>query len=311
MNFALASIKHKDETIAALRIGDRFWLLSSCGAELGIVGLSTDLAQVFESWTDLKDDVWRIYRAIESGAIPQQFSLPEAGTELSIPLKRPRKVFCVGANYADHLAEMGGKLEKIEGKAPFFFMKPSTSLTGPGKSVYLPSGCNNFDWEVEVVIVFGRGGRRISMESALNHVAGYTLGVDFTARDQFFAPHLPFKFDFILGKCQDRTTPIGPVIVPIEFSNIEDVRFSLSVNGVKKQESSTSKMIYSLAEQISGISNAVEIEAGDILFTGSPAGVGAPKGESLKAGDRVVVESDLTGSMEVIIQPPHTQAWAP
>jgi 2-keto-4-pentenoate hydratase/2-oxohepta-3-ene-1,7-dioic acid hydratase in catechol pathway len=311
MNFTLASIKHNHKHLAAVRVKDRFWPLLPACKMLGVEGLPSSLAEVFENWTGLNGDIRRIGAAIESGEISDEISLKETETELSIPLEYPRKVFCVGANYADHLAEMGATMEKVAGRSPFFFMKPpTTNLAGPGKTVFLPPGCKIFDWEVEVVIVFGRGGRHISLESALDHVAGYTLGIDFTARDQFFAPHLPFKFDFILGKCQDRTTPIGPVIVPKEFVNIEDIHFTLSVNGIKKQDSSTSKMIYSLAEQISGISKAVRIEAGDILFTGSPAGIGAPKGESLRAGDRVVVQSDLTGPMEVIIQPPQNEAGA-
>jgi 2-keto-4-pentenoate hydratase/2-oxohepta-3-ene-1,7-dioic acid hydratase in catechol pathway len=215
------------------------------------------------------------------------------------------EVFSVGTNYADHLAEMGGGMEKVAGRAPFFYMKPrSTALTGPGQTVHIPPGCSNFDWEVEVVVVFGQGGRNIPLESALDCVAGYTLGIDFTSRDQFEAPHIPFKFDMVLGKCQDRTAPVGPAIVPKEFVDGENLNFRLSVNGIPKQDASTANMIYSLAEQISGISKAVRIEAGDILFTGSPAGVGAPRGERLKIGDKVVVEADVIGRMEVVIQPP-------
>lgn len=307
MSFSLASIEKNGETVAAIQTQGRLWPLAAAAAELKIEGISQTLIDIFKNWTQQADLVKQVGQAIESGAVSSSLSMSASDAEFKIPLQYPPKVYCIGANYADHLAEMNVEIPKRE--APFFYMKPaSTALAGPGKTVYLPPGCEDFDWEVEVVMVFGRGGRNIPKESALDYVAGYTLGVDFTARDQFLAPHLPFKFDFALGKCQDRTAPIGPVIVPKEFVNIEDLRFSLSVNGVKKQESSTRHMIYSLAEQIAGVSKVIQIEPGDILFSGSPAGVGAPRGERLKAGDSVVVESDLTGAMEVIIQAPQTTA---
>lgn len=304
MEFTLASIRQNDENVATIRIEGRLWPISLAALHLGMDAVPSSLVEIFKDWSRFDDDLQRIAEAIGAGRVPGLFV--EAGlAEVSIPLEYPRKVFCTGANYADHLAEMGATLEKVEGRAPFFFMKPPTTcLTGPGKTVHIPAGCRDFDWEIEVVIVFGRGGRNIPLDAAMDHVAGYTLGIDFTARDQFVAPHLPFKFDFALGKCQDRTCPIGPVIVPKQFVDLANLRFSLSVNGVVKQSGCTSNMIYSLSEQIAGISQAVEIEAGDILFTGSPAGIGAVTGEFLSIGDRVVVESALTGPMEVIIQPP-------
>lgn len=305
MSFSLASIQHNGKVVAALRTNDRFWPLKAVANELGIVGLPDSLIDIFTNWMQTRSPITKIYEAISKDALPLNLSLVQDKAQLAIPLGYPRKVFCTGANYADHLAEMGVHMEKVEGRAPFFYMKPaSTALTGPGKTVHIPSGCTDFDWEVEVVIVFGRSGRNIPAESALDYIAGYTLGIDFSARDLFDAPHLPFKYDFTLGKCQDRTTPIGPVIVPKEFVDLENIDFTLAVNGITKQASSTSHMIYSLAEQIAGISKAVQIEAGDILFTGSPAGVGASRGESLNIGDSVVVESLPTGPMEIIIQAP-------
>ncbi|MBC7204664.1 MAG: fumarylacetoacetate hydrolase family protein, partial [Pusillimonas sp.] len=165
---------------------------------------------------------------------------------------------------------------------------------------YIPTGCANFDWEAEMVVVFGRGGRNIPKDKALDCVAGYMLGVDFTARDQMAAPP-PFVFDFTLGKCQDRTAPVGPYVVPKEFVDGADIHFSLSVNGVQKQSTTTAKMIYSLQEQISGISKRVQIEPGDIMFTGSPAGVGAAHNESAHAGDLIVLSSPQLGELRVTL----------
>lgn len=308
MSFALASIQVNGKVIAALRTNGRFWPLTTLASKLGIAGLPDSLIEIFKHWTQTRVLITQIADTIKKDVLSIELSWAQDEVQLAIPLEYPRKVFCTGANYADHLAEMGVSMEKIESQGPFFYMKPaSTALAGPGRTVHIPPGCSDFDWEIEVVMVFGRGGRNIPIESALDHIAGYTLGIDFSARDLFDAPHLPFKYDFTLGKCQDRTAPIGPVIVPKEFVDLENIGFSLSVNGVKKQASSTSQMIYSLAEQIAGISKAVQIEAGDILFTGSPAGVGASRGESLSIGDSVVVESVLTGPMEIIIQAPLTE----
>ena len=177
-------------------------------------------------------------------------------------------------------------IKKVRGVPPFFFLKPpSTVLSGPGPTVFMPRDCKNLDWEAEMVVVFGKGGKDITPERALEHVAGYTLGIDFTARDLFSAPDSFFKFNFVLGKCQDTLSPVGPAIVPAAFADGEDLHFSLSVNGVKKQSTSTRNMIYSLAEQIAGVSRGVRIEAGDLMFTGSPAGVGLPRGEKLAPGE--------------------------
>ena len=225
--------------------------------------------------------------------------------KLLTPLRYPKKLFCVGANYADHLREMnaGHLATKVPGAPPFFFMKPpSTTLVGPGGTVRIPKGCENFDWEVEFVVVFGKGGRDIAQTSALRHIAGYSVGIDFTARDLFFRQERFFQFDFMLGKAQDTMSPVGPTIVPRQFLDGTRANFALSVNGLKKQTGNTADMIYSLPEQIAGVSRAVTIEPGDMMFTGSPAGVGLPRGEKLKPGDTVRIEADLIGSMEVVIR---------
>jgi 2-keto-4-pentenoate hydratase/2-oxohepta-3-ene-1,7-dioic acid hydratase in catechol pathway len=213
---------------------------------------------------------------------------------------RPRKTFCVGANYADHLAEMGDPAERQPGRAAFFFLKPATTaLCGPGETVRIPRECTFFDWEVEVVAVFGTGGTDVSQRQAMSLVAGYTLGIDFTARDQFLDPGLLFKFNFSLGKCQDNTAPIGPWIVPSAYLDGNDIDFSLDVNGTRKQSSNTRHMLYGLDEQIAEISRRIRIEPGDILFTGTPAGVGFPRGENVKDGDQFTARATGIGELMV------------
>jgi len=305
MTFSLASLDYQGQIHAALKQDDNFWLLAGA-EELGLT-IPASLIEVVKDWDNTFPVLKAIASAAAEGRLAKKYAIHETEACLALPLQYPRKVFCTGANYADHLEEMGVVIEKDHENGPFFYLKPaSSSLVGPGDSVHIPSGCNYFDWEAEMVVVFGRSGRDISVERALDYVAAYTLGVDFTARDQMETTG-PFKFDFTLGKCQDRTAPIGPVLVPKEFIDGENIFFQLDVNGERKQSTSTANMTYSLAEQIAGISKRVLIEAGDILFTGSPAGVGFARGERLKIGDKVAVAAESIGVLEVVIQPPLSQ----
>ena len=303
--FVLATLLVSGRRVAAIRIAGRYWPVVAAARAASIAGLEGDLESYFAGWRAAFPRLKRLAAAIEAGKVHGRLAVPETKARLDTPL-RPPKIICVGANYADHLAEMkASSIKKVRGVPPFFFLKPpSTVLSGPGPTVFMPRDCKNLDWEAEMVVVFGKGGKDIAPERALEHVAGYTLGIDFTARDLFSAPDSFFKFNFVLGKCQDTLSPVGPAIVPAAFADGDDLHFSLSVNDVQKQSSSTRYMIYSLAEQIAGVSRGVRIEAGDLMFTGSPAGVGLPRGEKLRRGDRVRVESPDIGVMEVVIQAP-------
>lgn len=291
--FALATVAlPRGQSVAALRVDGQYWPLPAAG-------LGANAMDLFADWG-------RSFAALEKLASKaKKGGIQEKKAKLLTPLRYPRKLFCVGANYADHLEEMnaGHLAKKVPGAPPFFFMKPpSTTLVGPGKTVRIPPGCDNFDWEVEFVVVFGRGGRNIPEKRAMQYVAGYSVGIDFTARDLFFREDSFFRFNFVLGKCQDTMSPVGPTVVPKQFLDGTKARFNLSVNNSLKQSGCTADMIYSLPEQIAGVSRAVSIEPGDMMFTGSPAGVGLPRGEKLKPGDQVRIEADIIGSMEIVIQ---------
>jgi 2-keto-4-pentenoate hydratase/2-oxohepta-3-ene-1,7-dioic acid hydratase in catechol pathway len=311
--FTLGSLLARGSPVAALRLlpeagaiaaDGPWWPLAASARAAGIDGLEGSLPALFDRWQAAFPRLKRLARAIAAGEMKRSIAVPAARARLDTPLRHPRKLVCVGANYADHLAEMGASsIRKVPGVAPFFFLKPPTTvISGPGEALRIPRGCSNLDWEAEVVVVFGKGGRDIAPEKALGHIAGYTLGIDFTARDLFHQPDSFFQFNFTLGKCADGLTPVGPAIVPAAFADGGDLPFALSVNGATKQSSSTRHMVYTLAEQIAGVSRSVRIEAGDLMFTGSPAGVGLPRGERLHPGDRVRIESDKIGAMEVLIQ---------
>ena len=295
--------------VAAVRIAlddeTAFWPLADAARHAGVKGVPDHLMALFDDWDGSLERIERVVAAIRRGRVPAHLAIPERHAKLLTPLRYPRKALFTGANYADHLVEMNAaSIRKIQGVPPFFFMKPpSTALVGPGRTVRIPSGCQYFDWEAEVVAVIGRGGRDIPVARALRHVAAYSVGIDFTARDLFVQPESFFKFNFTLGKSQDTMSPLGPVVVPAAFlPSGPALEFGLWVNGVPKQRASTADMIYSLAEQIAGISRSVSVEPGDVIFTGSPAGVGLPRGEKLAPGDRVRVAADYVGEMEVVIR---------
>jgi len=315
MSFSIATLS--GETLsAALVIDQRVWPATSAAKSAGVTVMPGTLFDYLQQWDSAFAQLQTLAQRISSGAVPAELSFPLSEARLAAAVSLPRKVFAVGANYQSHIDEMIAMYAKqvaAMGKPPapdtsqppLFFLKPgSTAVVGPGPTVHMPPKCDNLDWEGEMAVVFGKSGRNIKADAAMDHVAGYTLAIDFTARNQMEIPQHVFRWDFVLGKCQDTLTPVGPVFVPKQFVDGSDFAFTLSVNGEEKQRTSTKDMMYSLVRMITGVSEGVRIEAGDIMLTGSPAGVGKACGQKLAVGDVVVVDSPATGPMEVIIQSP-------
>jgi 2-keto-4-pentenoate hydratase/2-oxohepta-3-ene-1,7-dioic acid hydratase in catechol pathway len=168
----------------------------------------------------------------------------------------------------------------------------------------MPIGTQAFDWEIELAAVIGRTARNVTVQTALSHVAAYTIAIDFSARDHNRAPDTFYKLDWIAGKANDTCCPLGPRLVPASsISNPQDIALKLWVNGELKQNGRSSQMIFSVAEQISTASRIMTLDPGDVLLTGTPAGVGAPKKTFLKVGDQVDAEIEGIGRMSVTIQP--------
>jgi 2-keto-4-pentenoate hydratase/2-oxohepta-3-ene-1,7-dioic acid hydratase in catechol pathway len=219
------------------------------------------------------------------------------------PLQYPGKVLCAGANYYDHLKEMGVPDLRKEAQRLFFFFKPPrNALVGPGRTVRYPADSKMFDWEVELAVVIGRTARRLTMANALDAVAAYTIGIDLSARDLNRAPETFYKLDWVAGKAQDSCCPLGPRLVPARFiPNPQDLALKLSVNGAVKQDARTSGMIFDIREQLVTLSAIMTLDPGDVVLTGTPAGVGMPKGTFLKVGDRVDAEIESIGKLSVEI----------
>ena len=216
--------------------------------------------------------------------------LPLRDVKLEAPL-RPRKVLAIGLNYRDHAAESGQELPK----KPVVFYKVNTCITGPGAPVQKPRASNAVDWEAELVFVIGKRGRHIAADDALAHVAGYMCGNDISVRDwQFHAA------TWTMGKGFDTHGPIGPWLVTTDEVDASSLDIRTYVNGQIKQQSNTSQLIFNIPALIEYLSTAFTLEAGDIVFTGTPAGVGVSRKppEFLKAGDTVRVEIKGLGALE-------------
>jgi 2-keto-4-pentenoate hydratase/2-oxohepta-3-ene-1,7-dioic acid hydratase in catechol pathway len=216
---------------------------------------------------------------------------PAATTPLLAPIQHPPKIICIGLNYRDHAAESGAAIPKD----PVLFSKFTTALIGPEEPIVLPPVSQKVDYEAELVLVIGKKGRFIPREQALQHLAGYTVGHDVSARDWQLEKD---GKQWLAGKTFDTFAPIGPHLVTAdEIRDPHDLGIRLRLNGETMQESNTRQMIFRAEDLIAYISQVVTLEVGDLIFTGTPPGVGAARNPPvwLKGGDVVEVEIDGVG----------------
>jgi len=231
--------------------------------------------------------------------------------KLLVPILYPPTIYCAGANYSDHMANMA-KIQNIPvepdphtlGLHPWHFIKVSRCAVANGDPVKLC--CEKMDWEAELGAVIGTKAQNVPLEKALDHVAFYTIGNDLSARDLTARPHIafqsPFKYDWIGQKVFDGACPMGPWLVPAEeVGDPQKLAIKLWVNGVLKQDSHTSRMIFNTAEQIAHLSSRITLYPGDVILTGTPSGVGAEKGEFLKRGDQIKITIEKLGDLETKI----------
>jgi 2-keto-4-pentenoate hydratase/2-oxohepta-3-ene-1,7-dioic acid hydratase in catechol pathway len=232
---------------------------------------------------------------------PQSY-LDPAATQLLVPVPRPSKIFLLAGNYAEHIREGGGTATERAETFPYVFMKPpSTTLTHPGRPIKLPRAAPDaVDWELELAVVIGRRAKNVTEADALKYVAGYTVVNDISQRR--FRPNPNRKkrekdafFDWLHGKWFDTFCPCGPCIASADaIPDPQSLRLRLELNGEVRQDASTAQQIFPVAAVIEFISRMVTLEPGDIISTGTPAGVGSTTGTFLKPGDV------LRGSIEQI-----------
>ena len=200
-----------------------------------------------------------------------------------------RRVYCIGRNYADHAIEMGHDPDK---EPPFFFQKNTDNINTSGQFPY-PSMSQDVHFEMELVIALEKGGKNIPLDDALNHVYGYALGLDMTRRDlqaQMKKMGRPWE----IGKAFEQSAPVSPIYPASKIGHPQQGSISLRVNDEVRQQGDLNQMIWKTAEMISYLSNYYELAPGDLIMTGTPAGVGA-----IQVGDKLTGEIENLGKFEV------------
>ncbi|RME65825.1 MAG: FAA hydrolase family protein [Alphaproteobacteria bacterium] len=301
MRFALATLEHGGRGRAALKLGDRYWLIAEAAASQGLTGLDGDLMSCLRSWEECFATLSTLAVSCAAGKVSDALAIAASKARFQTPLQYPSKILCAGANYYDHVAEMGALFNKKPGDQVFFFLKaPTTTLVGPGKTAVMPVDSTMVDWEIELAAIIGKRSRHVPVEKAMDCVAGYAVSVDISARDLLMVPDpaAVFPFNFVQGKSQDAANPLGPDLVPAAFvDDPMNLVMTLSVNGQVKQRASTKGMIFNIAEQVASASRYMTLEPGDILMTGTCAGVGFPHRDFLKEGDKVVATIEQIGTL--------------
>lgn len=222
---------------------------------------------------------------------PKQASLAVQGSDNRFPIRR---IFCVGRNYEAHAREMGKDPTR---EAPFFFTKPADAALDTPCTIPYPLLTENLHYEIELIIAIGKGGVRIAEADVMNHVWGASVGLDMTRRDlQGEAKEMGRPWDW--GKAFDKSAPIAPIKPLAEVPSVEKGRIWLAVNGKVRQDADLSDLIWSVREHISILSHAMALAPGDVIMTGTPAGVGA-----VVTGDVITGGVEGIGELEVTIGP--------
>ncbi|MEY3661277.1 MAG: fumarylacetoacetate hydrolase family protein [Pseudohongiellaceae bacterium] len=219
---------------------------------------------------------------------PTPVTVPIVGSDQHFPVHR---IYCVGKNYAAHIKEMGARPGR---DAVCFFLKPNDAIVLDGRVPY-PPGTNNLHYEGELVMAIGKGGRNIAPAEALDHVFGYALGLDMTRRDlQTAAGQVGHPWD--TGKAFDFSAPLSPITPVAQCGHFASGRLQLTVNGQVRQDADFSDLLWKTQEIVSELSRLFLLQPGDLIFTGTPAGVGA-----VVPGDRIVLSIERLGELHALI----------
>lgn len=294
MSFKLLTYLEADGPHAGVLAGDRVYRADQVLAGAGLADAGTTLG-ILQEW----DRALPLLHALGGGGAPGGIKLAEV--KLTAPILYPGAFFCAAANYYKHSKEMNpARNVTREGKQPYFFLKPAIHTTiGPNDPIPVPAVTQQLDWEIELAVVIGRTCHRVSVEDALDYVAGYTIVNDLSARDLSKRDDWQFVSDWFGQKVFDSSMPMGPWITPAsDIPDPQNVMMNLWLNGELQQHSRTDDMLFSVAEQIEYVSRRITLRPGDVIATGTPGGVGKPRGLFLKPGDMIRVEIEGIGAME-------------
>lgn len=277
-----------------------WWRLGSAGGEAvaladgGAHRLGIPMAALIADWD----------AALERLAALPAEAPPFAG-RLEAPYL-PGAIYGAGANYVDHVIEMIGRPPTPKATSqPFFFLKPpAASIVGPDATVALPHENAQLDWEAEIAVIIGRDARHVSEAAAMDHVAGYAIVNDLSARDLMKRDDVPFVYDWVGQKCFPGALPIGPwITLAAAVPDPHALAIRLWVDDQLMQDSNSAQMHWSIPEQIAWLSRRVGLRAGDLICTGTPAGVGHKRGRYLRAGETVRIAIDGLGELVTHIGP--------
>ena len=237
-------------------------------------------------------------------------AIPLTDARLLAPVLYPGNIFCAGANYRDHVAEMTKAMNlaleanpKERGWDPWHFIKASVPcVRGTNAQIALPAYSKKVDWEAEIAIVMGRECRNVGVADALAYVAGLTIANDLSLRDHLRREGVPvespFRFDWLSAKSFNGSMPLGPWICPLdEIADPGNLAIKLWLNEELMQDSTSANLIFSMAEQVAYLSTRMTLRPGDVIATGTPAGVGAARGRFLKPGDRIRIWVENIGEL--------------
>jgi len=240
------------------------------------------------------DGLAKLQQAIETADLPEV----DQSVRLGAALARPSKIICVGLNYKDHAAETNAAIPT----EPILFFNATSGIVGPNDDLVIPKNSKKTDWEVELGIVIGKKASYVSEENAMDHIAGYVLHNDYSEREF----QLERNGQWVKGKSCDTFAPIGPFIAtPDEIADVHNLRLWLTVNGKTLQDGSTSNLIFNVPFMVSYISQFMTLLPGDVISTGTPAGVGLgqkPEPWYLKDGDVVALGIDGLGTSKQLVK---------
>ncbi|HLI26652.1 MAG TPA: fumarylacetoacetate hydrolase family protein [Chloroflexota bacterium] len=303
-SFRLATVHHQGQLRPAL-LTEAVWLdLAAASTERGLAAPAAlaagpnALLALLESWERWLPWLRTLADRAAQGALPDALRLPADPAALRLPFL-PRQIFAAGANYYGHAVEMGAPRPNKQEQQPYLFCKPLGSVIGPHEPIVIPPAVTQTDWEAELVAVIGRPAANVSPQEALEYVAAYTILNDVSCRNLGRRTDQPFNVDWILMKGWRTFGPFGPWLVPAEFvPDPQQLQVRLWVNDRLEQDFNTADMIHTTAEQIAWLSRVAPLVPGDVISTGTGAGVGRPKGRFLQPGDRVTIEIERIGRLE-------------
>lgn len=324
--FKLATVETGRAPFVMMVVGEHAFVLDTLykawrqGRRGGaLVGVSS-IQILLDDWDTNFEGLCAMAAFAAAGSVPDGVEIDETSVRYLPPINRPGKMIYAAANYGDHIREMlnVSKTETSEERdnmldrdkqriRPYSFLKAPSALCGAHDDIIAPLDCTKIDWEVELAMAVGRRAKRISAANAMDCIAGFMTTNDVSARDWNMRDDWPMlRSDWLGGKSHDTFAPMGPYFVPRAFvPDYMNLRLTLKVNGETKQDGSTGEMVFSPEEQIEFASEMIALEPGDILSTGTPAGVGHGAGTYLKPGDIVETEVEGLGAMRnnVVAEP--------